>query len=263
MRTVLRVAELFVQHFHDGEVDIVADEVGQGERAHRVVGAQHHALVDVLSAGDAVGEDADSLVDHRDEDAVDDEAGGFLHLHGLFADGRGQFNDALGDLVAGELSLDDFNKGHTVGGVKEVHADELGGTGRAGGDFGNRQRGRVGGEDGLGLADLVKFHEHIFLQLHLFDGGFDDEVGVSKGGVVGGGGDVLQKGVNGLLGHLAFFHQFAITFGDGSHSLIKAGLGAALHDDGHLGGESLHDSLGHGSGSDNTDFHDLIVYLLI
>ena len=54
MRTVLRVAELFVQHFHDGEIDVVTNEVGQSQRTHRVVGAQHHALVDVLSAGDAI-----------------------------------------------------------------------------------------------------------------------------------------------------------------------------------------------------------------
>ena len=88
VRTVLRIAKFFVQNFHDGEVHVVADEVGQCERAHRVVGAQHHALVDVLSGGDTIGEDADCLVDHRDEDAVDDEARGFLHLHGLFANGQ-------------------------------------------------------------------------------------------------------------------------------------------------------------------------------
>jgi hypothetical protein len=36
-------------------------------------------------------------------------------------------------------------------------------------------------------------------------------------------------------------------------------LGAALHDDGHLGGESLHNAFGHGTGTNNTDFHfDLI-----
>ena len=97
MRTVLRVAELFVQHFHDGEVDIVADEVGQSQRTHRVVGAKLHALVDVLSRSDAVGQDAHSLVDHRDEDAVDDKSRSFFHLHGLFADGRGKLDDALGD----------------------------------------------------------------------------------------------------------------------------------------------------------------------
>ena len=139
MRTVLRVAELFVKHFHDGEVDVVADEVGQSEGTHRMIGAQHHALVDVLSAGDTVGEDANSLVDHRDEDAVDDESGSFLHLHGLFADGRGQFNDALGDFIAGQLTFDDFNQCHTIGGIEEVHADELGGTAGAGSNLGDRQ----------------------------------------------------------------------------------------------------------------------------
>jgi len=77
------------------------------------------------------------------------------------------------------LAFDDFNEGHTVGGVEEVHSDELGGTARAGSDLGDRQRGRVGGKDGLGLADLVKLHEDVFLQLHLLDGGLNDEVGIA------------------------------------------------------------------------------------
>ena len=38
VRTVLRIAELVVEHFHDGEVHIVANQVGQCQRAHRMVG---------------------------------------------------------------------------------------------------------------------------------------------------------------------------------------------------------------------------------
>ena len=96
VRTVLRVAELLVEHLHDGEVDVVADEVGQRQGAHRVVGAEHHALVDVLGRGNAVGQDAHGLVDHGDEDAVHHKAGGFLHLDGLLADLGGQVDSRAG-----------------------------------------------------------------------------------------------------------------------------------------------------------------------
>ena len=156
MGTILGIAELFVEHLHDGQVDIVADEIGQGQGSHGVVGTEHHALVDVLGAGDTVGEDADSLVDHGDEDAVDHEAGGFLHFDGLFADLGGEVDDALHDGVAGELAADDLDEGHAVGGVEEVHADELGRTLGAGGNLGDAQRRAVGGEDGLTAASMTR-----------------------------------------------------------------------------------------------------------
>src|SRR5436305_10473707 len=39
-RRVLRIAEPFVQHLHDGDAGVEADQVGQGERADRVVEAE-------------------------------------------------------------------------------------------------------------------------------------------------------------------------------------------------------------------------------
>ena len=143
-----------------------------------------------------------------------------------------------------------------------MHADELGRTLGAGGDLGDAQRAAVGGEDGLGLADAVELGEDILLELHLLHGGLDDEVGIGEGGVVGGGDDVLEQGVDLFLGHLAFLNEFAVAFGDGSHSLVEAGLCAALHDDGHLGGEGFHNAFGHGAGSNNTNFHVYVNFIV-
>ena len=255
--TVFGIAELFVEHLHDGEVDVVADEVGQSEGPHGVVGAELHAFVDIFCRGDTIGEDADSFIDHGDEDAVDDESGSFLDLYGLFADGGGEVDDALAHRVAGELSADDLDEGHAVGGVEEMHADELSGALCACGDLGDGEAGAVGGEDGLGFADAVEFGEDILFELHLLHGSLDDEVGVGEGGVVGGGGDVSHDGVHGFLGHLAFLYEFAVALADGGHGLVNAALSAALHDDGHLGGEGFDDTLGHGAGSDNADFHNV------
>ena len=176
-----------------------------------MVGTQLHALVDVLGAGDAVGQDAHCLINHGDEDAVDHEAGSFLHLHGLFADGSGELYDALGHLVAGELTLDDFNQCHAVGGVEEVHADELCRTTGASGNLCDGERRRVGGEDGLGLADLVKLREHILLQLHVLHSGLDDEVGIGERGVVGRGGDVCQDGIHRLLSDFSLLNELVVT----------------------------------------------------
>ena len=136
-----------------------------------------------------------------------------------------------------------------------MHADELGGTACAGSDFRNGQRGWVGGEDGLRLADLVKLGEHIFLELHILHGGLNHKVGVGKRDVIRGGGDVGKDSINGFLRQLALLHEFSVTFGEWAHGLVKAFLGSTFHNYRHLGSESLHDALSHSTCSDNTNFH--------
>ena len=78
-----------------------------------------------------------------------------FHLDGLLADFGGKVDNAFAHLVASELSTDNLNQSHAVGGVEKVHANELGGTLGAGGNLGDAQRGTVGSEDGLGFADFV------------------------------------------------------------------------------------------------------------
>src|SRR5690606_5258128 len=46
---VLRILRAFVQHLHDRQLDVEADQVAQGERADRMVAAELHRLVDLLS----------------------------------------------------------------------------------------------------------------------------------------------------------------------------------------------------------------------
>ena len=69
----LRVGQAVMQHLHDRQAGIEADEVGQLQRPHRVVGAQPHGGVDRLDLADAFIQRVDRLVDHRHQDAVDDE----------------------------------------------------------------------------------------------------------------------------------------------------------------------------------------------
>src|SRR6185503_6561988 len=72
---VLRVGEAFIEHMHDGKAGIEPDEIGELERSHRMVGAEPHRRVDRLDRADALIERVDGLVDHRQQDAVDDEGG--------------------------------------------------------------------------------------------------------------------------------------------------------------------------------------------
>src|ERR1700730_13226580 len=45
---VLRIGETLVQHLHHREADIEADEIGQLERSHRMVGAEPHRRIDCV-----------------------------------------------------------------------------------------------------------------------------------------------------------------------------------------------------------------------
>ena len=70
---VLAVGQALVEHLHDRQAGVEADEVGELQRPHRVVGAELHRVVDALDRADALVERVDRLVDHRQQDAVDDE----------------------------------------------------------------------------------------------------------------------------------------------------------------------------------------------
>ena len=49
------------------------------------------------------------------------------------------------------------------------------------GDFGHAERGGVRSEDCGGPADFVEQSEDLYLRLHLFGDGFDDEIGLARG----------------------------------------------------------------------------------
>jgi hypothetical protein len=72
---VLGIGQAVMQHLHDRQAGVEADEIGQLQRPHRVVGAELHGGVDRLDRADALIKRVDRLVDHRQQDAVDDEGG--------------------------------------------------------------------------------------------------------------------------------------------------------------------------------------------
>ena len=89
-----------------------------------MVGAEHHGLVDVLNGGNAGLDQADGLVDHGDQDLVDDETGSLGDLNGLLADLLGEVVDEVEGLLRGVGAADDLNELHAGHGVEEVHADD-------------------------------------------------------------------------------------------------------------------------------------------
>src|SRR5947208_1091597 len=70
-RPVLVVAELAVEDLGDREAGVEADQIGELERAHRVVEAELDAGVDVDRRAEALVEAVAGLVEQRDQHAVD------------------------------------------------------------------------------------------------------------------------------------------------------------------------------------------------
>ena len=218
---VFGVAEAFVEDVHDVHADVEADEVGEFERAHRMVHAELHDGVDGFGRGDAFHDGVGGFVDQRHEDAVGDEAGGVVDGDGGFAEFFAELHREVESGVAGLQRADDFDERHHRDGIHEVHADEAVGALGHGGEGGHGDRGGVAGDDDVVAQEAVGFGEGVALDVELFGDGFDEEVGVGDGGHVGDGDDAGEDGSLFAFGELAFF-DFAIEiFGDGVDAAIE------------------------------------------
>src|SRR5205807_1261620 len=69
-----RLAQLLPERLGSVHVHVDPDEVDQLARAHRPTGAVLHPRVEILRRDARLVENADAIVEERDQDAVDDEA---------------------------------------------------------------------------------------------------------------------------------------------------------------------------------------------
>ena len=145
-----------------------------------MVGAEPHRGVDRLDGTDAFVERVDRLVDHRQEDAVDDECGE------VFGDGDRLVESrhiGLRRLESGVLrrdAADDLDQLHDRHRVHEVNADEAFrpiGLGRQAGD---RDRRGVGRKQRLGIEHRAELGEDLALDRLVLGGRLDDHVGLGE-----------------------------------------------------------------------------------
>ena len=78
--------------------------------------------------------------------------------------------------------------------IHEVHADDAVRPLGHAGDFGDRNRGGVAGEDGFGRSHLVELAEQLVLEFAVLGNGLDDELGAGRDGQIGGGLNAAQGG---------------------------------------------------------------------
>src|SRR5688500_5756308 len=79
-RTVLRIAEPWLEDVHDRDTGVEADQIGKRQRTHRVIHPEFHHRVDRFRSANTLHDAVDGLVDHRHQDAIRYETGKVVDL---------------------------------------------------------------------------------------------------------------------------------------------------------------------------------------
>ena len=185
--SILRIPQLAVQHLHDTQTSIQADEIGQLQRTHGHIRPVLHNRVDVFFFSHTGFETNDGFVDVGHQNAVGEETGGVGGEGGDFAHAFAEFEGGGEGLRRGLEAGDDFDAFLDGDGVHEVRADyatgggEIGGVGRScSGYLRDRDGGCVGRENGVWGTSLRQLCEDALFQVDDLGHGFDDHVYVAK-----------------------------------------------------------------------------------
>ncbi len=253
-----------MQHLHDRQTGIQTDEIGQFQRPHRMVRAEFHRRVDRLDVPDALIEGVDRLVDHRLQDAVDDEGRKILRYRDLLAELADKFLGGVEGGIVGGDAADQLDQLHQRHRIHEMNADEFFRAIGRGGEPRDRDRRGVGGDDRSRLQRCAELMKYLALDLFLFDRGLDHEIAVRQPVERLAGGDPVERLLarvlgNGLLGDLP--RQMAV---DGRHRRFQP-LGGDVVEHHVEAGERRHmrNAIAHLARADHTDLLDCHRHLVI
>src|SRR6267378_4191929 len=123
-RPVFVRVEPVLQHFHDREAYVEADQIGERERTERMIHAELHHLIDRLRCSDAFVHTKDRFVDHRHQDAVRHEPGRVVDHDGRLPQRLDDFDGSFYGVVRRLWStyyLDEFHDRHRI---HKIHPDD-------------------------------------------------------------------------------------------------------------------------------------------
>ena len=164
--------------------------------------ATRHDPVDLLVGPDPLAEHPQRLEGERAGAAVGDEADRVAGADRRAAHRLGHRGGGVERVLRALVAGDDLDQLHPGRRVEEVHADDPRRGSRPRGDRGDRERGGVGGEHGVGAADRLELGEQLALQVEALGRGLDHEGAAGealelgrRGDVLAGALDALRKGV--------------------------------------------------------------------
>ena len=250
---VLGVGQALVQHLHHRQAGIEADEVGELERPHRMVRAEPHRGVDRLDRADAFVQRVDRLVDHRQQDAVDDEGRKILRHRYLLAELVDERLCGLEGRVLGRDAADQFDQLHHRHRIHEMNADEfLRPVGRRR-EPRDRDRRRVGADDRVRLEHGTDLGQRLALDVLAFGHRLDHQIAVGEL-VDLAGVDVLERGLALVLGDALAANLPRHVAVDGGERGLQPVVGNVVEDDVDAGERAdMRDAAAHLPGADDAD----------
>ena len=124
----------------------------------------------------AIGQDANTFVDHRNQDTVDHETGSFVHADRVLAHRLAEFYYLSVHFGLGQLAFDYFNQLHHRHRIEEMHPNHFARAFGRCGHLGYGQRRGIGSQNGLRLANRIQFLEDFQLDRHVLCNGLDNDI---------------------------------------------------------------------------------------
>ena len=240
------------------DVHVDPDQVDELARPHRPAGAVLHPRVEILDGDARFVEHADAVVQQRDQDAVDDEAGRVVAADRVLSQPLAEGVRRLERVVGGALGADDLDERHQRRRVEEVHADDALRFRARRRDLGHGQRRRVRREHDVVADEAVELGEQLLLRLELLDDRLDHEIAVGEIRHVRGERQPRDRRVAVALLESALLHLAREEVADPFAGAL-AELGGHLPADGlHSGLDAeLRDPCAHRSEPDDADLANL------
>src|SRR6266704_1479452 len=196
-----------LQHLHDREADIEANQIGEGQWTERVIHAELHDLIDRLRRRYALVYTEDRFIDHRHQHAVRHESGRVVDQDRRLSQLLGNLDRFCDDLVPRPPSPHYFDERHEGHRIHEMHPDDAFGAPGLLGDFRDRYRRGVGREDRAVGGQTVQVLEDVELDVWVLGGCFHHELGVLRRIERRAGFDSRERFCSLLRAPRSLFHQ--------------------------------------------------------
>ena len=207
MRMIFRVTGFLI---HVGQVSkyvIQANQVSCMQRADLHAGTELHGAVDVRGACNVVCIDADSLVDFRNQNTVDNKACAFVYNDRALVTLGNDVMNGINDCIVCADGTGNFNQLHDVRRVEEMYAENAGSTLRdSTGNFRDRQGRGVGADDAVFIQNGIQLLHQVSLCLQLFVDALQNEVRACGIRDHVGHGQLVQRSILSFRGQLALFN---------------------------------------------------------